>query len=112
MRRFSAFHLDQDINQSGFADVFGGVWSFGLQPAAFSFFGFPGGHFAVSENNLHRSWFDDVIPAGRMCVHRVFFARGKSVFDDAHVGVFQDDFVVLGSEFDDVLSTSDPRKGE
>jgi hypothetical protein len=81
MRRFSAFHLDQDVNQSGFADVFGGVGSFGLQPAAFSFFGFPGGHFAVDENDLHRPWFGEVIPAGRMCVHRIFFAGGKSVFD-------------------------------
>ena len=30
----------------------------------------------------------------------------------AHLGVFQDDFVVLWRDFDDVLGTAGPGKGE
>jgi hypothetical protein len=87
MRRFSAVHLDQDVNQSGFADVFGGVGSFGLQPAAFSFFGFLGGHFAVRENDLHRAWFGDVIqPEGCVCI--ASFSPGARVFSMTRTSAF------------------------
>ena len=75
-----------------------------------TFFGFPRCHFAIGENDLHRSRSFDVIPAGRMCVQGVFFAGSESVFNDAHIRVLQNDFVVFWRDFYDVLSAANPGK--
>ncbi len=47
-----------------------------------------------------------------MGVHCVFIARSKNVFNDAHIGVFQDDLVVVGSDFHNVLGAANSCKGE
>src|SRR5438132_11409528 len=42
---------------------------------------------------------EDIYHAGRMRMHRLFFSRFEAVFEDAHLIVFQQHFVILGRGF-------------
>ncbi len=46
---------------------------------------------------------EDIYDASRMRMHGLFFARFEAVFEDAHLIVFQQHFVILGRCFHWVL---------
>src|ERR1700719_2507529 len=46
---------------------------------------------------------EDIYDASRMGMHWLFFPRFEAVFEDAHLIVFQQHFVILGRCFDWVL---------